>query len=95
MTRGVQNANGTGHGLVHIEANHGKQIRALGFDPIEGFVSQVASGVQQVWQVPGNSQLLVTAKNGRKDVMYIRLEIAKEGDFLPGELGLPGAPAGI
>lgn len=81
LTRGVQNSNGTGHGLVHIEANHGKDIRALGFASIEEFVAYVAGGIQQVWQVPGNSQLLVTTKDGRKDVMYIRLEVAKEGDF--------------
>lgn len=81
LTRGVQNSNGTGHGLVHIEANHGKDIRALGFTSIEEFVAYVAGGIQQVWQVPGNSQLLVTTKDGRKDVMYIRLEVAKEGDF--------------
>ncbi len=81
LQQGVQNADGTGHGLAHIEANHGAQIRALGFDDVSAFVSHVAGAIQQVWQVPGNSQLLVTTKAGRKDVMYIQLEIAKEGDF--------------
>lgn len=81
LQRGVQNADGTGHGLAHIEANHGKQIRALGFNDVPAFVSHVASGIQQVWQVPGNSQLLVTTVNGRKDLMYIRLEMTREGDF--------------
>jgi hypothetical protein len=81
LQRGVQNADGTGHGLAHIEANHGKQIRALGFNDVPAFVSHVASGIQQVWQVPGNSQLLVTTVNGRKDVMYIQLEMTREGDF--------------
>jgi hypothetical protein len=31
LQQGVQNADGTGWGLVHIEARHGKQIRALVF----------------------------------------------------------------
>ena len=81
LQHGVQNSNGTGWGLVHIEANHGKQISGLGFGSVQDFVAHVASSIQQVWQVPGNSQLLLTLKDGRKDVMYIQLEIAKEGDF--------------
>lgn len=81
LQHGVQNSNGTGWGLVHIEANHGKQISGLGFGAVQDFVAHVASSIQQVWQVPGNSQLLLTLKDGRKDVMYIQLEIAKEGDF--------------
>lgn len=80
LQQGVQNADGTGWGLAHIEANHGAQIRALGMD-VPAFVAQVASGIEQVWQVPGNRQLLVTLKDGRKDVMYIQLDLAKEGDF--------------
>ncbi|KAB2890617.1 MAG: hypothetical protein F9K35_19045, partial [Burkholderiaceae bacterium] len=81
LQQGVQNADGTGYGLVHIEANHGKQIRALGFGDVQSFVAHVAHGIQQVWQVPGNRQLLVTMKDGRKDVMYLQLEAAQEGDF--------------
>ncbi len=81
LQQGVQNTDGTGWGLAHIEANHGEQIRGLGFGGIADFVARVAGGIQQVWQVPGNSQLLVTTRDGRKDVMYVQLEIAKEGDF--------------
>jgi hypothetical protein len=50
LQHGVQNSNGTGWGLVHIEANHGKQISGLGFGSVQDFVAHVASSIQQVWQ---------------------------------------------
>lgn len=81
LQQGVQNADGTGWGLAHIEANHGEQIRAFGFKDAQEFVAKIAGDVQQVWQVAGNSQLLLTVNDGRKDVMFIRLEPASEGDF--------------
>lgn len=80
LQQGVQNANGTGYGLLHIEANHGAQIRAMGFSKIEDFVANVAKNFSQVWQT-SNTQLLVTVNDGRKDVMYVRLEPSETGDF--------------
>lgn len=81
LTEGVQNANGTGYGLRHVEANHGQQIRALGFDGVTDFIAHIGRNLQQVWQIPGGSQLLASVKNGRKDVMYIQLEISDAGEF--------------
>lgn len=69
-----------GWGLAHIEARHGKQIRALGYESIPAFVSEVAGAVQEVWQADGR-QILVTVNDGRKDVMYIQLEPSDAGDY--------------
>ena len=80
LTQGVQNPDGTGHGLAHIEANHGDQIRSLGFASVQDFVKHVASRFSEVWQASG-SQLLVTVKDGRKDVMFVQLDMTPEGDF--------------
>lgn len=52
----------------------------LGFDSIPAFVAEVAGNFGEVWQASGR-QLLVTVKNGRKDVMYVQLEAAQDGDF--------------
>ena len=36
-----------GYGLVHIEANHGEQIRDAGFKSVEEFVSFVAKNYEE------------------------------------------------
>ena len=82
LTIGIQNADGTGHGLVHIEANHGKQIRNAGFGSVEEFVSHVASSFGQVWGAPG-VQLLATVRDGKQRMMYVELEqtVDKDGEY--------------
>jgi hypothetical protein len=77
----VQNADRTGHGLVHIEANHGKQIRNAGFKSAQDFVSHVASGFNEILQAAKGRQLLVAVTDGRRDVMFVQLEPAEDGDF--------------
>lgn len=79
LTRGIQNEKG-GYGLAHIEARHGNQIRALGYQNVPEFVKEIAGHFSEVWQAAG-TQLLVTAKENRKDVMYVQLDIAPEGDY--------------
>lgn len=69
--------------------SNGKQIGTLGFADVCAFVAHIARGIQQVWQVPGISQLLATVRNGRKDMMYVRLEVAKDGDFYRVNSALP------
>lgn len=77
---GVQNADGTGWGLSHIEANHGDQIRNAGFESVQHFVSHVARNFNEVLQAK-NRQLLVAIDGGRQDVMFVQLEPTHEGDF--------------
>lgn len=80
LPRGVQNADGTGYGLAHIEANHGKHIRGAGFASVELFVSHVAKDFCQVWQATGR-QLLVAVRDGKQHMMYVQLEPADDGDY--------------
>ncbi len=81
LTQGVQNSDGTGHGLVHIEANHGAQIRKAGFKSVQDFVSHVASGFNEILQAAKGKQLLVAVTDGRRDVMFVQLDAADDGDF--------------
>lgn len=68
-----------GNGLVHIEAQHGKQIRGAGFDSVEAFVAHVAKDFGQVWQAQGR-QILVAYRDGEQHMMYVQLEPAKDAD---------------
>lgn len=81
LQQGVQNADGTGWGLAHIEANHGEQIRGAGFDSVQAFVQHIAGNFNEVLQATKGRQLLVTVSAGRKDVMFVQLEPAETGDF--------------
>ncbi|PWB44642.1 MAG: hypothetical protein C3F19_00825 [Rhodocyclales bacterium] len=80
LTRGEHNEDGTGHGLAHIEANHGKQIRNAGFESVEAFVSHVATKFNEILQGSGR-QLLVAVDGERQDVMFVQLEPDETGDF--------------
>lgn len=81
LQQGVQNEDGTGWGLEHIEANHGLQIRNAGFASVEAFVGHIARGFNEVLQAAKGGQLLVAVSTGRRDVMFVQLEVAQEGDF--------------
>lgn len=81
LQRGVHNADGTGHGLAHIEANHGKQIKNAGFDSVQDFVAHISSRFNEILQAPQGRQLLVAVTNGRRDVMFVQLEPSADGEF--------------
>jgi hypothetical protein len=80
LQAGIQHPNGTGFGLLHIEVNHGKQIRALGYLDIESFVFDIASNIAQIWQSKG-VQLLVNASRKPRVVMFVQLEASEGEDF--------------
>lgn len=81
LQQGVQNPDGTGYGLRHIEANHGQQIRNAGFDSVEDFVAHISHNFNEVLQAAKGSQLLAAVSTGRRDVMFVQLEAAQDGDF--------------
>ena len=82
LQQGVQNSDGTGWGLAHIEANHGKQIRNAGFSSVGQFIGHVAGSFNEVLQAAKGKQLLVAVTQGRRDVMFVvQLEVAQDGDF--------------
>jgi hypothetical protein len=80
LPRGIHNADGTGYGLAHIEAGHGKHIRSAGFVSVEEFVLHIAMDFGQVWQATGR-QLLVAIRDGKQHMMYVQLEPATDGDY--------------
>ena len=79
LTQGVQNSDGTGHGLVHIEANHGKEIRAAGFDSAQAFLADAFRSIDEVWK-PGKTTQLIAVQSGRAGkVAFIQLEADSKG----------------
>lgn len=80
LQQGEHRADGTGYGLAHIEAKHGKQIKNAGFESVEQFVSRVAESFDQIRTSKGR-QLLVAINGDRQGVMYVQLEPAQRGDY--------------
>ncbi len=81
LQQGVQNADGSGYGLAHIEANHGKQIRSAGFVSVPAFVAHIAGNFNELLQASKGSQLLVAVSTGRRDVMFVQMEATEDEDF--------------
>ncbi|MCC6535760.1 MAG: hypothetical protein IT531_24680, partial [Burkholderiales bacterium] len=78
LERGEHRSDGTGHGLVHIEAGHGRQIRNAGYASVQDFVATVSRGFTRVYQTRAR-QLLLARVNGQQDVLFIQLEPTTEG----------------
>lgn len=77
---GVQNKDNTGYGLAHIEARHGKEIRAAGFDSVEHFVHEAIRHVDAVWQ-PGKTAQIIAIESGSKGkVLFLELQLARDSD---------------
>ena len=47
LSEGYQDENGKGYGLLHIEANHGEQIKNAGFESVKDFVCFVAQNYDE------------------------------------------------
>lgn len=81
LQQGVQNPDGTGWGLAHIEARHGKQIENLGYGSVPEFVAESVRGFDQIWQA-GKTVQLVMARTGKASrATFLQLEVQKDGDF--------------
>jgi hypothetical protein len=83
LQQGVQNSDGTGYGLAHIEANHGEQIRGAGYESVEQFVSESIAGMDSVWS-PGKTTQLVALQSSKKgQAVFIQLQPAVDevGDY--------------
>jgi len=79
LQNGVQNANGTGWGLTHIEARHGREIRAAGFDSVESFIADAFENMTGIWR-PGATSQLIAVQSGRTGkVAFIQLEADTQG----------------
>ena len=83
LTRGVQNSDGTGNGLVHIEARHGKAIRAAGFDSVEQFVFDAVRHIDAIWKPGATTQLVAIQAGDKGKVLFLELQAAVDaaGDY--------------
>jgi len=71
-----------GWGMEHIEARHGNEIRAAGFDGVEAFVSTIATNIDRIIQPDETSQLVVLHSLGNDRVLYVQLRPVRGGsDF--------------
>ncbi|MDR2240017.1 MAG: hypothetical protein LBE33_06185 [Zoogloeaceae bacterium] len=79
-------------GLVHIQQRHGEQIRRLGFNSVEEFVSTVASGFTAIYQRSGGSMdvVLETGRTGQR--LVVKLEPSPDGDFYDVKTASPIRP---
>lgn len=93
LQRGVQNGDGTGYGLVHIEERHGQEIRDAGFASIEDFVFGAVSDIESIWKPAATSQLVVIQATERGKVVFIQLQAGKDeaGDFYTVKTAFPSS----
>lgn len=83
LQNGVQNANGTGWGLAHIEARHGREIRSAGFESVAAFISDAVSHVDAVWKPGATSQVVAVQAGNKGKVVFLELQPShdEKGDF--------------
>lgn len=75
-----------GYGLIHIEANHGEQIRNAGFASVEEFVSFVAKNydednirVSKRRDNTGTTTYLIQVTDGHDNTLFI--ELSRDGSY--------------
>ena len=86
LSEGFQDANtGKGYGLVHIEANHGEQIRQAGFTSVKEFVSFVATHYDPdnirvgKRRDDGSGTFLIQVTDTHDNTLFI--ELSKDGSY--------------
>lgn len=79
LERGVHSMEG-GQGLRHIEANHGDEIRAAGYDSVQEFVWDLVNGYNEIWEGEGKS-LLLLKNNGTDSRPAGFIELERNGSF--------------
>ena len=85
LSEGYQDQDGKGYGLVHIEANHGEQIRNEGFETVEDFVSYVAQNYDEdnirvgKRRENGNTTFLIQVTDEHDNTLFI--ELSQDGSY--------------
>lgn len=77
-----QDGKNHGYGLLHIEAGHGDQIRAAGFESVVEFVESVArnySTIREGGVIAGNQTYLLEVPDGHNNTLFIQL--SKDGKY--------------
>ena len=83
LQQGVQNSDGTGWGMAHIEANHGKEIRSAGFDSVQSFVARALRQIDAIWKPRTTAQLIAVQSGSKGKAVFLELQPAHDagGDF--------------
>lgn len=71
-----------GYGLLHIEAGHGEQIRAAGFNSVEEFVETVAKNYDTIREgaiVANNQTYLLEISDEHNNTLFIQL--SRDGKY--------------
>lgn len=85
LRHGYQDTDGKGFGLIHIEANHGAQIRSAGFASVEDFVSFVAKNYDEdnirvgKRRENGNTTYLLQVQDEHDNTLFI--ELSSDGSY--------------
>ena len=86
LSEGYQDENGKGYGLIHIEANHGEQIRDAGFASVKDFVSFVAKNydednirVGKRRDHTGTTTYLIQVTDEHDNTLFI--ELSRDGSY--------------
>ena len=85
LSEGYQDEKGKGYGLIHIDANHGEQIRKAGFDSVEDFVSYVATNYDEdnirlgKRRYNGSPTFLIQVTDTHDNTLFI--EMSKDGSY--------------
>ena len=85
LSRGIQDENGKGYGLLHIEANHGEEIRKAGFSSVNDFVSFIAHNYDKdnirvgKRRHNGNITYLLQVTDSHDNTLFI--EMSRDGSY--------------
>lgn len=85
LSEGFQGEDRKGYGLVHIEANHGEEIRNAGFNSVTDFVSYVATNYDPdnirvgKRRVNGSGTFLIQVTDAHDNTLFI--ELSKDGSY--------------
>lgn len=77
-----ENGANHGYGLLHIEAGHGKQIRAAGFSTVEEFIETVARNYDTIREgsfVADNQTYLLEISDDHNNTLFIQL--SRDGSY--------------
>ncbi len=85
LSEGYQDENGKGYGLIHIETNHGSQIKNAGFKSVEDFVYYVAENYDEdnirvgKRRENGSPTFLIQVTDTHDNTLFI--EMSKDGSY--------------
>lgn len=85
LSEGFQNDKSrTGYGMLHMEANHGEEIRKAGFSSVRDFVEYVGKGYQEIRKGTtrdgGGQTYLIELPGDHNNTLFIECVEGTEGD---------------